>query len=64
MEEAGKVDFKVPKIGSKYSHIINEGTGQALAGMVYRNPYSEPVERAAFDYGHGSGMEHRRLLGL
>lgn len=64
MEEAGKVDFKVAKIGSRYSHIINEGTGQALTGMVYRNPYSEPVERAAFDFGHGSGMEHRRLLGL
>lgn len=62
MEEEGKVDFKVPKIGSKYSHIINEGTGQALAGMVYRNPYSEPVERAAFDFGHQSGMEHVKAV--
>ncbi len=64
MEESVQVDFRTPKNGSKYSHIINEGTGQALSGMVYRNPYSEPVERAAFDFGHGSGMEHRRLLGL
>ena len=53
-----QVNFKVPKIGSAYSHIINEGCHQALMGMVYRNPYEAEVERQAFDYGHASGLAH------
>lgn len=53
-----QVDFKVPKMGSAYSHIINEGCHQALMGMAYRNPYEGEIERQAFDYGHASGMAH------
>lgn len=52
------IDFKVPKIGSAYSEIINEGCAQALMGMAYRNPYEGEIERQAFDYGHASGMAH------
>lgn len=58
MESVVQVDFKVPKMGSAYSHIINEGCHQALMGMAYRNPYEGEIERQAFDYGHASGMAH------
>lgn len=58
MESVVQVDFKFPKMGSAYSHIINEGCHQALMGMAYRNPYEGEIERQAFDYGHASGMAH------
>lgn len=58
MESVVQVDFKVPKIGSAYSHIINDGCHQDLMGMAYRNPYEGEIERQAFDYGHASGMAH------
>ncbi len=59
MASAVSVDFKIPKIGSKYSIIMNEGTSQALMGMLYRNPYEDEIERQAFDYGFKSGSQHK-----
>jgi hypothetical protein len=59
MESVVQVDFKVPKMGSAYSHIINEGCHQALMGMAYRNPYEGEIERKAFDYGFQSGSYHK-----
>lgn len=53
-----KTDFSHPRMGSAYSVMINEGAGQALSGMVYRNPYTDATERAAFEFGHASGMAH------
>lgn len=62
MESAVSVDFKIPKIGSKYSIIMNEGTSQALMGMLYRNPYEDEIERQAFEHGHASGMAHFKWM--
>ena len=62
MESNVQVDFKSPKVGSKYSPIINEGCAQALMGMVYRNPYEDDIERQAFDYGFESGKAHFKWI--
>lgn len=62
MDSIVQVDFKVPRIGSAYSYIINEGTSQALMGMVYRNPYEDEIERQAFDEGFASGMAHFKWI--
>ena len=62
MESNVQVDFKVPKIGSAYSQIINEGCAQALMGMVYRNPYEDEIEWKAFDYGFESGKAHFKWI--
>lgn len=62
MASTVSVDFKIPKIGSKYSIIMNEGTSQALMGMLYHNPYEDEIERQAFDYGFQSGSYHKEQV--
>ncbi len=62
MASAMSVDFKIPKIGSKYTIIMSEGTSQAITGRMYRNPYEDETERQAFDYGFQSGSYHKEKV--
>ena len=57
-----EVDFKHPKIGSKYAIIINEGCTAGLIGMKFANRYECEVERAAFDYGYRIGIGSTREM--
>lgn len=57
-----KTDFSHPRMGSAYSVMINEGAGQALSGMLYRNPYTDATERAAFEFGRESGLQHVKAI--
>lgn len=57
-----EVDFKSPKVGSKYAIIINEGCTAGLFGMVNVNHYECDIERAAFDYGYRIGIGSTREM--
>lgn len=57
-----EVDFRHPKIGSKYAIIINEGCTAGLFGVVNVNHYECEVERAAFDYGYRIGSGSTREM--
>lgn len=54
------IDFRNPKVGSKYSPIINEGCTAALFGMAYANRYECEIDRAAFEFGFKSGESNIR----
>lgn len=51
-EVVQEVDFRSPRIGSKYAIQINEGCTAGLYGMKYANRYECEIERAAFEYGY------------
>lgn len=56
------LDFKDPKIGSKYALIINEGCTAALYGIPYANKY-KGNESLAFEHGYRIGVGGLAMVG-